>query len=130
MDDRNAPNRVWMRVVLGRAPVSGPARVPDAYRSSERPIGELRLEVLEFSNCAASSELTAFKCGDSCRSYPRYSSRLSASRIGAAAEPRLTTPTIPHISPLPIRYQPPREAEGCSMPGRVNALATAGGKMA
>src|SRR5437762_8674540 len=30
-------------------------------------------------------------------SYPRYSSRLSASRIGAAAGPRPTTPTIPHI---------------------------------
>ena len=30
-------------------------------------------------------------------SYPRYSSRLSASRIGAAAGPRPTTPTIPHL---------------------------------
>jgi hypothetical protein len=52
VDDRNAPNRVWMRVVLGRAAVSGPACVANAYWSSERPIGKLRLEVLEFSNCA------------------------------------------------------------------------------
>jgi hypothetical protein len=45
-------------------------------------------------------------------SYPRYSSRLSASKIGAAAGFRPTKPTIPHIFFL-LRsiYRPLREAQ-------------------
>ena len=34
VNDRDALNRVRMRVVFGWAAVSGPAGVPDAYRSS------------------------------------------------------------------------------------------------
>src|ERR1700674_3800281 len=44
-------------------------------------------------------------------SYPRYSSRLSASKIGAAAGFRPTKPTIPHIFLLRSIYHPLREAQ-------------------
>src|ERR1700712_2423109 len=43
-------------------------------------------------------------------SYPRYSSRLSASKIGATAGFRPTKPTIPHIFLLRSIYHPLREA--------------------
>ena len=52
-------------------------------------------------------------------SYPRYSSRLSASRIGAAAGPRPTKPTIPHIFFLPRNVYPIfASSQGYSAAGR------------
>ena len=61
VNDRNAINRVRMRVLFVWAAVSCPAGVTDAYEAGERLAGKLALEVLEFADCASECKETAFK---------------------------------------------------------------------
>ena len=64
VNDRDAINRVRMRIIFVWTAVGCPARVADAYRAGEWLSGKLRLEVLEFSDCAPPRQETAFKRGD------------------------------------------------------------------
>ena len=64
MNDRNAINRVRMRVLFVWMAMSCPARVAHAYAADERLTIELALEVLEFPRCAPPRKETAIKRGD------------------------------------------------------------------
>ena len=64
VNDRNAINRVRMRVLFVWTAMSCPARVANAYEAAERLTSKLALEVLEFPDCAPPSKEAAFKCGD------------------------------------------------------------------
>jgi hypothetical protein len=64
VNDRNAINRVRMRVLFVWTAMSCPARVANAYAADERLTGKLALEVLEFPDCAPPRKETAFKRGD------------------------------------------------------------------
>jgi len=64
MNDRDAINRVRMRVLFVWTAMSCPARVANAYEADERLASKLALEVLEFPDCAPPRKETAFKRGD------------------------------------------------------------------
>ncbi len=67
VNDRNAVNRVRMRVLFVWTAMRCPARVANAYETDERLTSKLALEVLEFTDCTPPREVTAFKPGDTGR---------------------------------------------------------------
>jgi len=64
MNDRDAINRVRMRVPFVWTAMSCPARVANAYGAHERLTSKFALEVLEFPDCTPPRKDTAFKRGD------------------------------------------------------------------
>jgi hypothetical protein len=64
VNDRNALNRVRMRVLFVWTAMSCPARVANAYETDERLTSKLALEFLEFPDCAHPRRESAFKRGD------------------------------------------------------------------
>jgi len=64
VNDRNAIDRVRMRVPFIWTAMRGPARVANAYEAGERFASKFVLEVLEFADCAPPRKVTAFKRGD------------------------------------------------------------------
>ena len=66
VNDRNAINRVWMRVLFVWTAMGSPASVANAYKAGERLTGKPALEIPELSDCASPRKETAFKCGDTC----------------------------------------------------------------
>ena len=64
MNDRDAINRVRMRVLFVWTAMRCPARVADADEAGKRLASKLALEVLEFPDCAPPRKEAAFKRGD------------------------------------------------------------------
>jgi hypothetical protein len=64
VNDRNALDRVRMRVLFVWTAMSCPARVANADEADERITSKLALEVLEFPDCAPPRKEAAFKGGD------------------------------------------------------------------
>jgi hypothetical protein len=64
VNDRNAINRMRMRVLFVWTAMSSPARVANAYEADERLTSKLALEVPELPDCAPPRKETAFKGGD------------------------------------------------------------------
>jgi hypothetical protein len=63
VNDRNAINRMWMRIFLVWSTMSRPAGVANPYAANKRLTSEFALEVLEFSDCAPPRKATALKRG-------------------------------------------------------------------
>jgi hypothetical protein len=64
VNDRNAIDRVRMRVPFIWTAMRGPARVANAYEAGERFASKFVLEVLEFADGAPPRKVTAFKRSD------------------------------------------------------------------
>jgi hypothetical protein len=63
VNDRNAINRMWMRIFFVWTTMSRPTRVADSYAANKRLTSELALEILELSDCAPPRKATAIKRG-------------------------------------------------------------------
>jgi hypothetical protein len=63
VNDRNAINRMWMRIFFAWTTVSRPACVANPYAANKRLTSELALEVLELSDCAPPRKATALERG-------------------------------------------------------------------
>ena len=66
VNDRNAVNRVRMRVLFVWTAMGSSANAANAYKAGERLTTKLALKVLEFSDCASPRKEAAFKCGNTC----------------------------------------------------------------
>jgi hypothetical protein len=63
VNDCDAIDRMWMRVLFVGTAMSRPTRVADSYAANKRLTSELALEVLELSDCAPPRKATALKRG-------------------------------------------------------------------
>ena len=63
VNDRDRASFVRMRILLGRAAVRGPSRVPDSDVALQRRVGQQHPQVLELALGAANFELAAIEYG-------------------------------------------------------------------
>src|SRR5262249_47543829 len=101
VDHGEALGRMRVRVVFGRSAVGRPAGVADADRAGERlprePGFEIAQLALRLPSPARRRSWRPSSVATPAESYPRYSSRLSASTSKPATGSRPRMPTIPHM---------------------------------
>jgi hypothetical protein len=110
VNDRNAINRVWMRVLFVWAAMGSPASVANAYKAGERLAGKPALKILEFPDCASPRKEAAVKCGDTRGIVPSIFKPLQ--RIQNRSSGRPLTHDTDDSTHLPLRftYHKPPEA--------------------